>query len=411
MSFTLDALVEADRRCLDAAELLLDNLDIMPSAAALRRLESEIEKGRSLASEARPTTRLEALFTRHLDASWTVLWTIARQRFEWPRVKVRELLDALAGPGALDRLEARIAAVDQDQILAYLDQRQRFRAQRIPPGAPQARPLLESELEKIAALFRRWLVAREGDLVGLDAAVVLGPADAEKSWYEPARHRVVLRPGEFMVFDRGGRLSVTAVGAYHVLAHELAGHAVQDALSRRLPDPLKPDHRGRLRFASLPVAEGFADHRSSLAVAFAEENASALGVEAEGLDLLRHMVRMGFLHHALPAYVQALSMREREEEGFDAHEHLTGLTGNAGFGEMLAKAAADPIYRLIYNAACLFGLDAVNEAAADLTARGMSEGERIRRLGTGGWALACYRHVVTEATADVAGHPGGVPSR
>lgn len=396
MSFPLDDLVETDRRCLDAAELLLDNLDIMPSAAALSRLESGIAKGRSLAAQARPGTRFERHIVRHLDASWTLLGTIARQRFDWPRAPVRELLDALAGSRALDRIEARIAAVDQDQILAYLDHRQRFRADRIPPASPQARPILESELEKITLLFRRWLAASEGELPGLDAAVVLGPPEAEKSWYEPARHRVVIRPGEFMVFDRGGRLSVTALGAIHVLAHELAGHAVQDALSRHLPDPLKPDHRGRLRFACLPVAEGFADHRSALAVVFAEENADDLGVDPESLDLLRHMVRMGFLHHALPAYVQALSLRARGEAGFDPHRHLTDVTGNAGFGEMLGRMAADPLYRLIYNAACFFGLEEVDAAAADLTARGLREGEKVRRLGTGGWALACYREVVTE---------------
>ena len=401
MSLPLPSLLEADRRCIDAAELLIDTLEIVPSPAAYRHLLDGIGLARALARSADPDPGFERNFARHLEASWTALEKIVQYRFEWPRVPVATILDAIAGERALPRLEETISAIDQDRVYAYLDLRQRFRAERVQSGIPEARPLLEKMNGEIAGLFRRWLVAREGDLPGLDATVVLGPGDLDRSWYEPARHRVVVGPGEYMVFDRGGRLVASPVVALQGLAHELAGHAVQDSLSKDLPDPLRPDHRGRLRFASLPVAEGFAHFRALLALPFANENRAELGLEDRDLELLRWIAEMSFLHNAMPACAGANAARARQEPGFDAASHLTALTGQIGFGEMIARAASDPVNRVLYNTACFFGFEAVRGAAADLERQGIEDAERVRRLGRGGWALPVYRDAVVGARGKV----------
>lgn len=391
---SLQPLLEADRRCLDAAELLLDTVDLLPSPASLRRFLAEVEAARRAAGEAAASSPFEARLLRHLLASWGALEEVVRHRFEHPRRPVAQLLDAVVGAGALERLEAALAAADPEAVGDYLAARQRFRADRIPPGTPEVRPLLEKAAAEAAAALRAWVAGREGDLPGMDAEVVLGRGDADRSWYEPARHRVVLGPGEFMVFEKGGRIDVNPVVALQGLAHELAGHAVQDALSRGLPDPLRPDHRGRLRFASLPVAEGFAHHRAALALAVAEERGAELGIGEDGIDLLRRTISMSWLHYAVPACAGALAARERQEPGFDALARLEAVSGHGGFGEVLRRCAADPLNRVVYNAACYFGWREVTEAAADLARRGLSGAGAVRRLGTGAWALACYREAV-----------------
>ncbi len=396
MSFPYEALAEADRRCLDAAELLLDTLEQLPSGEGLRILGKEVARARATARSASRGTPFERTYARHLEISWEALERVARYRFEWPRVPVSRVLDGIAGEGAMNRLEAAVEGVDQREVWSYLELRQRYRAGRVSPASPEVRPFLEKSAKGIAASFREWLEAREGSLPGADAEVVLGEGDAGGCRYEPARHTVVVGPGEFMVFDRGGRLTVNPLIVLHGLSHELAGHAVQDALSRPLPEPLRPEHRARLRFASLPLAEGFAGHRTALAVSFAEEKKSELGLDDQDLTLLRRMVELGSLHHALPACVGALAARARQEPGFDAAGHLSRLAGHAGFGEMLLRASAEPINRVLYNAACHFGRETVTEAAAALAGQGVDEAERTRRLGTGGWALEVYPGIVKE---------------
>lgn len=398
MSAFIDGLVEADRRCLEAAELLLDNLELVPSATAYNSLLDAIARAKEAAAGASHPSVFERLFAKHLTASWEVLAQVARYRFEFPRGSVDELLESIAGPGAVERLERAISGIEPEQVVAYLEERRRYSLGRISAGAPQARPLVEETLGALAGLFKKWLAAREGDAPGLDAEVVLGASESDRSWYSPARRRVVIGPGEFMVFENGGGLTVNPVAALVSLAHELGGHAVQDALSKDLPEPLRPGANGRLRFASLAAFEGFADYRASMALAFAQENRSALSLSAGDLSLLRVNLSMAFLHNALPAYAAVLVARARVNPSLDPSRRLAEVTGQGGFGEMIERVSRDPVNRLIYNASCWFGLAAVREAAAELDRAGVAEPEKVRRLGRGGWSLACYREAVTAAS-------------
>jgi len=390
MNPTLEPLLHADHRCLEAAELLIDTLPIMPSVRVYQALLEEVARARDTAAAFRARGPFEALFLRHLRASWDALEAVARFRFEWPRGEIGTFVAAIGEPDALERLQEVTAGLDQERIFTYLRLRQEYRTDRIPPGGIEVRTLLEATVRRISEAFREWLVAREGPLPGLDARVELGPPQAEKSWYEPARHRVLLHPGEFMIFERDGAVTVNAAVALQSLAHELAGHAVQDALSRDLPDPLRPDHRSRMRFACLPIAEGFAYHRSTLALRFAEECRADLDLEDRDISLLRAFVEMSPLHHAVPALVGAMAARARQDAGFDAAGHLEAVAGHGGFGEMIAALSSDPLNRILYNAACYFGLLSVRRAAAELERKGIGAAAVCRRLGTGGWCLACY---------------------
>jgi len=394
MSFSVIRLQEADARCLDAAELLLDALDDLPSPVAFDRLTWEITHARSLARSFEPSIPFERMLLRHLEAAWSLLEKVARYRFEWPSVSARDLLETLAGPGALDRLESTLAGLDAAEVLGYLESRHGYRAGRVPVDSPEARPLLERATADLAQAFREWIAAREGPMPGMDAEVVLGRADTDHSWYEPARHRVILGPGEFMVFRQEGRLLVNPIGIARSLAHELAGHAVQNALSRDLPAALRPDDRGRIRFATLPAAEGFADYRAALALPFLEARREDFHLSDRDLEMVRQMNRLAFLHHALPACLGALAARARQEPGFDAISHLAARVGHPGFGERLARTDLDTVNRLVYNAACFFGLDLVQRTAAELTDQGVADADAVRRLGWGGWALPCYRDAV-----------------
>ncbi len=394
MSFSLDALREADSRCLDAAELLLDALDDLPSPLAFGHLIWELTRGRNLARSQEPATPFESLAVRHVEASWKLLEQVARYRFEWPSVSPRALVESLAGEGALDRLEDALAGLDERDVLGYLELRQGFRANRVPVDDSEGRALLERTTANLGRSFREWLLAREGALPGTDAEIVLGPPGADHAWYQPARHRVVLTPEEFMVFREGDRLRASPVAVARSLAHELAGHAVQNALSRDLPEFLQPDHRARLRFAALPLAEGFADYRASLAVPFLESHAAEFELSEKDLELARQMTRLAFLHHALPACLAALAIRGRQEPGFDPVSYLAKRVGHPGFGERVARASLDTVNRLLYAAACYFGLELVQQTAAELGEEGVDGAEAVKRLGWGGWAYPCYREAV-----------------
>lgn len=390
------ALLAVDEAVLDAAELLIDSFDDLPSPVGLARLDEALAAARTVAARV-----LEegagALPVRHVERGWAALEALAHYRFEWPARPVEDLLDAVFGPGTLPRLEAVLAGIDAHGTWEYLALRQSLRAGRLPVADPALRPRLEETARSLGAAFRAWLAAREGDLPGLDAAVVLGPGDLARSWYEPARHRVVLGPGEFYVFSGPGGPVVEPAPALAALAHELAGHAVQDALSRDLPPPLRPDHRGRLRYAALPAAEGFAFWRGELAVAFAEERGAEAGIGPRGLALLRAQNRFDALHHAVPACLAALAARARQRPGFDAVAHVAALAGHPGYGERVAALAGEPVNRLLYNAACHFGRLAVHETAARLAATGLAPAEVVRRAGRGAWALACLPDAIARA--------------
>jgi hypothetical protein len=394
MRFQAERLQEADRSCLDSAELLLDALDDLPSPVAFRNLTAEITRARNLARSSEPATRFQRLLLGHLEASWGLLEQVVRFRFEWPGVSVSRLLDALAGPGSLDRLESTLADLDQEQVLGYLKLRHGFRAGRVSPDAPEVRPFLERAAADLIRAFRAWLEAREGTLPGTDAEVVLGPSGTEHAWYEPARHRVVLAPAEFMVFEGVGHFRISPIAAARSLAHELAGHAVQNALSRDLPESLRPDHRARLRFAALPATEGFADHRAALAAPFLEAHRSEFDLTDREIEMVRQMTSLAFLHHALPACLCALAARAQQERGFDPVAYLAKRVGHSGFGEALARTEFDTVNRVLYKAACYFGLEVVQETAAAQAAEGLDAAEAVRRLGRGGWALSCYREAV-----------------
>lgn len=394
MTFSVERLEQADASCLDSAELLLDALDDLPSPAAFERLLREIALARGLARETDPATQFERMFLRHLEASWDLLEQVARYRFEWPRVSVGRLLETLAGRGALERLESALARLDRAEVLAYLELRHTFREDRVSPDAAEVRPLLEQTTADLSRTFRRWLASREGTLPGMDAEVVLGPGGSDHAYYEPARHRVVLAPGEFMVFRQGARLAVNPIGVARSLAHELAGHAVQNALSGDLPQSLRPDHRGRIRFATLPAAEGFADYRAGLAVPFLEDHRDDFRLSERDLQMAREMTRLAFVHHALPACLGAIAARARQEPNLDPVAHLADRMGHPGFGERVARTEVDTVNRLIYNSACFFGLGLVERTAGELTDLGVAPAEALHRLGSGAWAFPCYREAV-----------------
>jgi hypothetical protein len=391
---SVSRLVEADGRCLDAAEILLDSLSDHPSPIGLRRFEEATAAAREISGALRPGNAFERLLARHLLAGWELLESVVRYRFDWPRRPVAGMVEALAGEGAVARLEEFVAGIDPEEAWDYIEYRQRYRPGRVPVGLPAARCLVDQCAARLATGFRDWLAGRGWELPGLDAEVVVGADDAGNSWFQPQSHRVVLGGAEFMVFAGEGGFSVNPVTALHSLAHELAGHAVQDALSRDLPAPLQPDDRARLRFGTLPAAEGFASHATSLALAFAEEEGERHGIGPEDVELLRKMVRLAPLHHGVPALATILAARGRQEPGFDAAARLRELCGHGGFGELVDRAARQPANKILYECACYFGAEAVRAAAAALAERGVTGGEAWRRLGRGAWALSCYDEAV-----------------
>ena len=111
-------------------------------------------------------------------------------------------------------------------------------------------------------------------------------------------------------------------------------------------------------------------------------------------ELARQMTRLAFLHHALPACVAALVIRARQEPGFDPAGYLAERRGHSGFGEQVARASLDSVNRLLYAAACYFGLELVQQTAAELAEDGVVGAEAVGRLGWGGWAYPCYRGAV-----------------
>ena len=387
-------LVQQDGRCLDSAEILLDSIGNYPSPTGLHKFEDTVASAREMAEACLPDREFDALVVRHLMKGGDVLEAVVRYRYDWPRRPVSEMVETLAGEGAIARLEKFVAEIDSEDAWNYIEYRQRYGEDRVPLGPSETRAMVEEAAAKLTSGFRQWLEAQGWDLPGLDAEVVVGADDAGNSWYLPQRHRIVLGGSDFMVFSRNGSLVVNPVTALYSLAHELAGHAVQDALSGDLPEPLRPDHRARLRYASLPAAEGFASHAASLALPFAEERGGNHGIEPQDVELLRRMVRLASMHHALPALVTILEARSRQEPGFDPVAHIATLCGHGGFGEMLDRAERQPTNKIIYGCACFFGHELVRQTAGELEAGGVSGGEMWRTLGRGAWVLPCYRDAV-----------------
>ncbi len=390
-------LLAADERVLDAAELLIDAFDDYPAAAGLAALERAVDAGRAAAAQCAVRSPAEGLALEHLAAGWTALHEVVRYRFAWPEVPVDVPLDAIAGPDAAARLERTVATIDGAAAWDYLVLRQSFRSARVAPDTAEGHALLVRRVPPLVEAFRGWLAAHDPGLPGLDAEVVLGAPGAGRSWYEPERHRVVLGADEFMIFDDAAGPRLDPSIALLSLAHELAGHAVQDVVSRALPAPLRPDHRGRLRYASLPVAEGFASWRGGqLAVEFAEERGPEFGIDERGLALLRGTVALEALHHAVPAWLAVLSERTHHDPSFDAGAHATAVVGHTGFRERLVRSVAEqPLNKLFYDAACHFGRVAVHEQAATLAGHGVTGTRAATRLGCGGWTLGCYARAVT----------------
>ncbi len=388
--------LDADERVLDAAELLVDAFDDYPAPAGLTALERAVDAGRTAAARCHARGPAETLALEHVEAGWAALLAVVVYRFAWPDVAIDVPLDAIAGPDAAARLEQAVVAVDEGAAWDYLSLRQSFRAGRVAPDTPEAHALLMQRVPPLVDAFRGWLLARDPGLPGLDAEVVLGAAGAGRSWYEPARHRVVLGADEFMIFDGPGGLRLDPSIALASLAHELAGHAVQDVVSRALPAPLRLDDRGRLRYASLPVAEGFASWRGGhLAVAFAEAHGREFGFDERSLALLRGTVALEALHHAVPAWLALLVERAHHDPAFDPGSYATAVVGHTGFRERLVRSVTgQPLNKLFYDAACHFGRVAVHEQAARLAAAGVTGTEAAARLGCGGWTLGCYARAV-----------------
>ena len=391
-----EPLSSADEGCLTAAERVLDTLGEWPSPVGYERFREALAAARAAVDEAERAGDVAPLLVRHLRESWRLLEAVVRYRWDWPRVDETELVHVLGGEDALDRIVATVTAVAPEALWDYLEARHRQRAGRVPPSAPAARSLVEETARRMAAAFRDWLAGRGWNLPGLDVPVTLDLSDRAMSSYRPGRRLVVLGGAEFLVFgdEDGDGARVVPVIALHSLAHELAGHAVQAALSRDLPAPLRPDERARLRFASLPVAEGFAGVAGRLALAFAEERGAELGLEAEDVAFLRRMVELTPVHHATAALVDLAVLAARRDPGFDPVGWLEARCGHGGFGELVAAARETPVYKLLYDAGSLFGFLEVEGTARELERRGVGGGESWRRLGTGAWSLGCYRDAV-----------------
>jgi hypothetical protein len=296
-----------------------------------------------------------------------------------------------------------VSGIDPDDAWSYIEQRHGYRAGRVPAERPDARPLVEESSARLVKAFREWISSRGWRLPGLDAEVMVSQGQVDHSWYQPTQHLVVLGGSEFMVFERDGTLSVNPAVALRSLAHELAGHAVQDALSRTLPMPLRPDDRSRLRFVTLPIAEGYAAHAASLAPVFALEQGEAFGLDERDLASLERMDRMSALHHAVPALVSVLAARARQEAGFDPVAYMADHCALPGFGEILEAAGDEPAYRLIYDNASFFGGEQVRSTALELSKRGIDGGAALRALGSGAWSLDCYHDAVLAGVGAFAG--------
>ncbi len=386
-----ETLLAADAACLRAAERLLDTFLEWPSPVGLELFREALARARRTAEEE----AADDLARRHLESCWDVLDAVIRTRLEWPRRPVEDLLRVLGGGGVLERLVEAVRGTDPELAWAYLAERHRRRGGRVPPSAPGVRERIEDEGRRITALFREWLANRGWDLPGLDARVTVDPGDRARSSYRPARRLVVLGGADFMVFEGpDGSPRVSAVIVLSSLAHELAGHAVQAALSRELPRPLRPDRDARLRFAALPLAEGFAGRATALALECAREIAPELGFDSADLEFLEMMTSLAPFHHATSALLGLAALRARQEPGFDAAGWLEEACGHGGFGELLAEVERVPIYRLLYDVSSFLGLAAVEETEAELARRGITGPEAWRLLGCGAWALPCYRDAV-----------------
>ena len=401
MSQAIQELVEADRRCLDAAEFFLGSLPVHPSPSGLRRFEEALEQAR--ATDPPLHTPFESLFRRHLTACWNLLETFVRYRFDRSRTPVEELLQALAGPDAREELETYLRDTDPERSWRYLTLRERYRADRVP--SERAGPLLNETTTKLMEALRDWLPEQDLDFPELDAVVEVG-ATGRPSCFQPERQRVVLNPGDFMVFERRGRVSVNPVIALRSLFHELLGHGVQHVLSRDLPAPLRPEDRAAVRHATLPSAEGFGALATTLAVPFAEARGESFGLQADDLEYLRLMVEFTGLHHAPLALAQLLVVRSSQDRTFDPATHLERRLGHPGYSELLATTDAEPINRLLYQSSCFFGFERMKRLAGELSGGGMERSGIWTTLGRGAWALSCLSDAALELSVDPIREPG-----
>ncbi len=388
------ALLEVDEACLAAATRLLDTLGEWPSPVGHRRFREALAAARRAAGEEEARGAAAPLVLRHLRAGWDALEAVVRYRWEWPRVDERELLAPVAGDGIVGYATTVLRDAGEEELWAYLEARQGQSEGRLPPGSPAARRAVQEAADRLVGAFRAWLRERGWDLPGLDVEVTLDPSGRATSSYRPARRVVVLGGAEFLVFGEEACPRVNPAIALHSLAHELAGHAVHAALSRDLPAPLRPDDRARLRFASLPVSEGFAGYAGRLALSFAREAGDAVGLAPGAVGFVEQVVRLTPVHHATAVLLDVAALRARREPRFDPVSWLESTCGHGGFGEVVAGMERVPVYKLLYDAASLAGLREVEETASRLERRGVEGPAAWRRLGRGAWALACYREAV-----------------
>lgn len=391
MNALLDALCRADGRCLDRAELLLDGLSRFPSPEGRKGFHRALEDGRALLADADLQDPFSRLFGRHLLHGWRLLEELVELRWNWPGTSPSRLLEALAGPDALSRLEAAVAAIDSGAVWDYLLRLGNYRGDRLP--VTTALEPVEQAAARIRSELTSWLDASGYDLPGLDAELVVAPDPGQHCYYQHRAHRIVLAAGVFMVFRTEEGVRVNPAGALTSLAHELLGHAVQDTLCRDLPEPLHPGRRSTLRLSGQVAAEGLAEHSSGLVRRFVAERGPQLGLDADDLELMDVESRLGAAFHALPALVHYARMQSAHDPGFDPHAYLARIAGHGGFGEWLSGGGPEP-RSLLYEASTWLGMEMVREAEEALADEEITGGESWRRLARGAWSPDTYREAI-----------------